>query len=90
MSEDTFLDLTDDYRSRARPSIHRWFARRGPLAARAAVALTIAPEIAADELAIEQLVDPELSDPGRLISNVLVLWRVDQSLCSIFVREWAL
>ncbi len=69
---ETLLDLTDDLRAPTGPFIHRWFARRSPLAARAVVALTAAPEIAADALTIEQLLDPRLSDPGRLLSNVMV------------------
>ena len=72
ISGDNFLDLTGDYRERTKPSIHRWFGRRGPLAARAVVALTAAPEMAADASAIAQLLDPELAIPGRLISNVVV------------------
>jgi hypothetical protein len=71
ISDDSFLDLTDDYRGRPAPSIHRWFGRRGPLAARAIVVLTAAPEIAADTSMIEQLLDPQLVEPGRLISNAV-------------------
>ncbi len=33
--------------------------------------MTAAPEIAADAHAIEQLLDAQLSDPGRLLSNVM-------------------
>ena len=69
---DALLDLTEDLRARSGPFIHRWFERRGPLAARAVVALTAAPEMAADSSAIEQLLDPQLQDPGRLLLHAVV------------------
>lgn len=68
---DALLDLTEDLRARPGPVIHRWFGRRGALAARAAVAMTAAPELAADSSAIERLLDTQLADPSRLISDVL-------------------
>lgn len=70
MPGDTQLDLTDDRRND--PVIHRWFGRRGTLAARAVVALTAAPELAADTSVIGQLLDPELAAPGDLIRQTVV------------------
>lgn len=67
---DTHLDLTDDRRNA--PVIHRWFGRRGMLAARAVVALTAAPALAADNSAIRQLLDPELAASGDLIRQAVV------------------
>ena len=67
---DTQLDLTDDRRNAS--VIHRWFGRRGTLAARAVVALTAAPELAADTSVIGQLLDPELAVPGDLIRQAVV------------------
>lgn len=69
--DDTLLDLTEDLRARTGPIIHRWFGRRGALAARAVVTMTAAPELAADSSAIEQLLDPQLADPSRLISDAV-------------------
>lgn len=70
MPGDTQLDLTDDRRNG--PVIHRWFGPRGTLAARAVVALTAAPELAADTSVIGQLLDPELAAPGDLIRQTVV------------------
>jgi hypothetical protein len=67
---DTQLDVTDDRRNAS--VIHRWFGRRGTLAARAVVALTAAPELAADTSVIGQLLDPELAVPGDLIRQAVV------------------
>jgi hypothetical protein len=69
---ETLLDLTEDLPTRTGPFIHRWFGQRSTLAARAVVALTAAPELAADSSAIEQLLDPQLTDPARLIADVIV------------------
>ena len=71
-SGDALLDLTEDLRGRSGPFLHRWFGRRGPLAARAVVALTAAPEMAADSSAIEKLLDPQLGDPNHLLSHAVV------------------
>lgn len=70
MPGDTQLDLTDDRRND--PVIHRWFGRRGTLAARAVVALTAAPELAADTSVIGQLLDPESVAPGDFIRQTVV------------------
>ena len=66
----TQLDLTENRRND--PTIHRWFGRRGTLAARAVVALTAAPELAADASVIGQLLDPEVAAPGDLIRQTVV------------------
>jgi hypothetical protein len=64
---DARLDLSIDRRAGTDRVVHRWFGRRGPMAARAAVALTAAPEIIADSSAMESLSDPKLSDICQFI-----------------------